>query len=58
MIGSLKIGTLFFNVIVIWFMTFILFVSLYYNLLKRFILFLEKQRLPFWRKFGRELLQI
>jgi ABC-type multidrug transport system ATPase subunit len=58
MIGRLKIGTLFFNVIVIWFMTFVLFVSLYYNLLKRFILFLEKQRLPFWRKFGRELLQI
>ncbi|MFH0842388.1 MAG: ATP-binding cassette domain-containing protein [Bacteroidota bacterium] len=58
MIGSLKIGTLVFNVIVIWFMTFLLFVSLYYNLLKLFILFLEKQRLPFWRKFGRELLQI
>ncbi len=58
MIGGLKIGTLVFNVIVIWFMTFLLFVSLYYNLLKRFILFLEKQRLPFWRKFGRELLQI
>ena len=58
MIGSLRIGTLVFNIMVIWLMTFILFVSLYYNLLKRFILFLEKQRLPFWRKFGRELLQI
>jgi hypothetical protein len=58
MIGNLKIGTLVFNVIVIWIMTFLLIVSLYYNLLKRLILFLEKQRLPFWRKFGRELLHI
>jgi len=58
MIGNLKIGTLVFNIAVIWIMTILLFVTLYYNLLKRFILFLEKQKLPFWRKFGRELLQI
>lgn len=57
-IGNLKIGTLVFNVAAIWIMTLVLFIALYYNVLKRFILFLEKQRLPFWRKFGRELLQI
>ena len=57
-LGNLKITTLLFNTIAIWLMTFILFITLYYDLLKRFILFLETLKLPLWRKFGRELLQI
>ena len=56
-IGDLKIGTLMFNIVVIWLMIFILFVTLYYNILKRFILFLESMNLPILRKFGRDLLQ-
>ncbi|MCX6301160.1 MAG: ATP-binding cassette domain-containing protein [Bacteroidia bacterium] len=58
MLGNLKIGTLVFNVAAIWIMTIFLFIALYYNALKRFNLFLETQRFPLWRKFGRELLQI
>jgi ABC-type multidrug transport system ATPase subunit len=58
LLGNLKIETMIFNVAVIWIMTLFLFVTLYYNILKRFLQFLETQRLPFWRKFGRELLQI
>lgn len=57
-IGNLKIDTLIFNVVVIWLMTCALFAALYYNLLKKFIIFLESLKLPIWRKFGRELLQI
>ncbi len=56
-VGNLKIGTLAFNTMAIWIMTMALFTTLYYNLLKRFIEFLEKLRIPIWRKFGRELLQ-
>ncbi len=56
-IGDLRIDTLLFNVMVIWFMSAVLFVTLYYNLLKRFIVFLESLKIPIWRKFGRELLQ-
>jgi len=57
-IGSLKIETMIFNMIVIWFMIFLLFVSLYYNVLKRFVRFLESLKLPILRKFGRDLLQV
>ena len=57
-LGNLRIGTLLFNILVIWFMIFCLFVTLYYNILNRFILFLESMKLPILRKFGRELLQI
>lgn len=56
-IGNLHIETLLFNIIVIWVMIFFLFVTLYYNLLKRFIAFLESLKLPIIRKFGRDLLQ-
>ena len=56
-IGNMKIGTLMFNIITIWLITFILFITLYYNLLKRLIAFLESLKLPILRKFGRELLQ-
>jgi ABC-type multidrug transport system ATPase subunit len=56
-IGDWKIGTLLFNIIAIWLMIFFLFVTLYFNILKRFIAFLESLKLPIIRKFGRELLQ-
>jgi hypothetical protein len=56
-IGDLKIGTLMFNIVTIWLMSFIMFVTLYYNILKRFIVFLESLKLPILRKFGRDLLQ-
>ncbi len=57
-IGNLKISTLIFNVVVIWLMILTLSVTLYYDILKRFIIFLETLKLPIWRKFGRELLRI
>jgi hypothetical protein len=57
-LGNLKIGTLVFNMIIIWLMIIFLFTTLYYNMLKRFIVWLEKLKLPLWRKFGRDLLQI
>jgi hypothetical protein len=56
-LGSLKIGTLLFNVLVIWIMILILFFTLYFNLLKRFIGSLESMNLPILRKFGRDFLQ-
>ncbi len=56
-IGNIKIGTLLFNTIIIWLMIFSLFITLYFNILKRFIAFLESLRLPIIRKYGRELLQ-
>ncbi|MBN2862953.1 MAG: ABC transporter permease, partial [Bacteroidales bacterium] len=58
LVGNIKISTMIFNVIAIWIMTLFLFVTLYYNILNRFILYLEKLKLPIWRKFGRELLRI
>jgi ABC-type multidrug transport system ATPase subunit len=56
-IGNQKIGTLVFNIIIIWLMVFFLFVTLYFNVLKSFIAFLESLKLPILRKFGRDLLQ-
>jgi ABC transport system ATP-binding/permease protein len=56
-IGILKIETLIYDLGAIWLMTMVLFVTLYYNLLKRFIAFLETLNLPIIRKYGRELLQ-
>lgn len=55
-IGTLEINTLFFNMGAIWIMTLVFFVTLYYNLLYRFIEFLTRQPIPFRRKFGRHLL--
>ena len=55
-LGNLKIPTLIFNLSAIWIMISFFFVTLYYNLLKKFIDWLEALRLPFWRKFGRQLL--
>ncbi len=57
-IGNMKIGTLLFNIMVIWLMILVLFFTLYYNLLKRFIGSLESMNLPILRKFGRDFLQI
>ena len=56
-LGKVKIDTLPFNMGAIWIMTILLYVTLYFNILKRFIVFLESLKLPIWRKFGRELLQ-
>jgi len=56
-IGNMRIETLVFNLLAIWLMTIVMFVTLYYNVLKRFIMFLEGLKLPIGRKFGRELLQ-
>jgi energy-coupling factor transporter ATP-binding protein EcfA2 len=56
-ISNMMIGTLVFNIIVIWVMVILFFIALYYNILKRFIRFLESLNLPILRKFGRELLQ-
>jgi hypothetical protein len=51
-VGNIKIDTLVFNIIAIWLMTLLMFAALYYNLLKRFVNYLESLKLPFWRKFG------
>lgn len=58
MIGNMRIGTLLFNISMVWLMTMGLFVTLYYNLLKKFVFWLGRFKLPIWRKFGRDLLQI
>jgi hypothetical protein len=55
---GLKIGTLIFNMIAVWIMIAALFVTLYYNALKRLIVLLETLNLPVLRKFGRDLLQV
>jgi ABC transport system ATP-binding/permease protein len=55
-LGKKMISTLIFNIAAMWIMISLFFVTLYYNLLKRFINWLEALRLPFWRKFGRQLL--
>ncbi|MBW6502534.1 MAG: hypothetical protein K0B05_14180, partial [Bacteroidales bacterium] len=55
-IGNLRIDTLLFNTAAIWIMIVFLFVTLYYNLLNRFIVWLESLKIPIWRKFGREML--
>jgi len=57
-IGSMKIDTLIFNLAIIWFINALLFVLLYYNVLKKVITFLELLKLPILRKFGRDLLQV
>jgi hypothetical protein len=57
-LGNLRIDTLLFNIMAIWLMVGALFVTLYFNVLKRFIVFLETLNIPIWRKYGRELLQI
>ena len=58
LLGKLRISTLIFNMAAIWIMIAGLFVTLYYNILKRFIMWLESLKLPITRKFGRDLLQL
>jgi hypothetical protein len=53
-LGSFKISTLVFNLSVLWLMVFAMFVTLYYDLLKKLVKSLESLKLPFLRrKFGR-----
>lgn len=56
-IGNIKIDTLFFDLIAIWLMSFVFFITLYYNLLYIFIHYLEIRGFPFLRKFGRHLIE-
>ncbi len=55
-LGRLRIPTLLFNISAMGIMICLFFAALYYNLLQRFIDWLETLRLPLWRKFGRQLL--
>jgi ABC-type multidrug transport system ATPase subunit len=54
--GTLPVDTLIFNISALWIMVGIFFITLYYNLLKKFVDLLESLKLPFWRKFGRQSL--
>jgi hypothetical protein len=56
MLGNTVVDTLLFNTGAIWLLIIVLFVTLYFDLLKRFVFFLETLRIPIWRKFGRELI--
>jgi len=55
-IGDLKISTLWFNAAILFFICFLLFITLYYNVLRRFINLLETFHLPFFRKFRSHLM--
>ncbi len=55
-VGNLAIGTLYFNTIVLFVISAFLFLTLYYNVLGRFIAILESFRLPFSRRFGSHLI--
>jgi hypothetical protein len=46
MLGNLRIGTLWFNMAVIWLVNILLFVTLYYNLLKLLLNLLERINIP------------
>ena len=50
-LGNLKIGTLVFNMMAVWLMITILFVTLYINLIKRILDYVENLRLPKLRKY-------
>jgi hypothetical protein len=58
MLGNIRIPTLIFNILVIWLMIVGLFITLYYDVLKRFIKSLDSLKLPIQRKFGRDMLQV
>ena len=53
LIGNIRIGTLWFNMLVIWLMNVLLFVTLYYNVLKLLLNLLERINIP---GFGSERL--
>jgi hypothetical protein len=44
-VGGLKIDTLWFNVLVIWFTSLLLYVALYYDLLRKALDFFENARI-------------
>ena len=46
MIGNLMIPTLWFNLMVIWIVNTVLFITLYYNVLKLLLSLLERIRIP------------
>jgi hypothetical protein len=46
MLGNLRISTLWFNMMIIWLMNIFLFVTLYYNILKRLLNLLERINIP------------
>lgn len=54
-LGTVRINTLWFNAMAMWFMTVILFITLYYNLLRRLIDLTESFRIPVFRKFASHL---
>jgi ABC-type multidrug transport system ATPase subunit len=56
MLGNFRVDTLIFNMVALWLMISVFFLALYFNLLKKFIDWLEALKLPFWRKFGRQSL--
>lgn len=50
-LGNWMINTLVFNILALWLMTILLFVTLYINVIKRFLNFIENLRLPKLRKY-------
>lgn len=46
MLGNLKISTIWFNMMIIWLMNLLLFVTLYFNILKRLLNLLERIHIP------------
>ncbi|MDZ7635551.1 MAG: hypothetical protein U5L72_14410 [Bacteroidales bacterium] len=46
MIGNIKISTLWFNMIFIWLMNILLYVTLYFNLLKKLLNLVERINIP------------
>jgi ABC transport system ATP-binding/permease protein len=55
-VGGLQVDTLIFNILALWIMVGVFFATLYFNLLLKFINWLESLKLPLWRKFGRQSL--
>jgi hypothetical protein len=53
MIGNVRINTLGFNMIFIWLMNLVLYVTLYFNILKKMLNLLERIKIP---GFGSERL--
>jgi len=53
MLGNWRIDTLWFNIVMVWIMSAMMFVTLYFNLLKKFIDLVEKIHIP---GFGRQRL--
>jgi len=55
-LGNLRINTFIFNISALWLMSGVLFVTLYYNLLRRLIDLIESFRIPVFRKFTSHLM--